>query len=225
MVAVRLILMSLLWSPTPISVLGEIPMPKPASVDPVTVEQLVNDNMKLSWFLAQRYLSTRIPLDDLISITNFGLFKAARTFDPTKGFKFSTYATRCMENELRLEIRNRKKHNRTCYLEDTVCSDYDDGNQLTIEDIIPDHKAQHDFSRYETVQHLEMAIDNFIATVKQGRTINPNNRRNIEIVILRVVEGWDQRRLCEKYGMTQPILSRLIKQTLGHLRTLHRELG
>lgn len=87
--------------------------------------------------LFKKYYSTYRDQEDLISIGTIGLIKAVSSFDYTKGTKFATYACRCIENEILMYFRSKKKSAHDVYLSDSIDVDKD-GNSITLNDIIPD---------------------------------------------------------------------------------------
>lgn len=70
-------------------------------------ESLVTDNLNLARFVAKKYLSNDMEYEDIESIAFIGLVKAAKSFDKSKGYAFSTYAVRCIENEIKYYFRKK----------------------------------------------------------------------------------------------------------------------
>ena len=87
--------------------------------------------------LFKKYYSSYRDQEDLISIGTIGLIKAVSSFDYSKGTKFATYASRCIENEILMHFRSKKKSAHDLYLSDSIDIDKD-GNSITWGDIIPD---------------------------------------------------------------------------------------
>ena len=73
-------------------------------------QQLITHNLRLVVYIAKKFDSTGINVEDLISIGTIGLIKAVNTFVPSKGIKLATYASRCIENEILMFLR--KNQNR-----------------------------------------------------------------------------------------------------------------
>ena len=73
---------------------------------------LIEHNLRLVAHVVKKYQGTGEDTDDLISIGTIGLIKAVTTFDPQKASRLSTYAARCIENELLMFFRSKKKHSR-----------------------------------------------------------------------------------------------------------------
>ena len=101
----------------------------------VSLLEFVSVFLLLSLF--KKYYSTYRDQEDLISIGTIGLIKAVSSFDYTKGTKFATYACRCIENEILMYFRSKKKSAHDVYLSDSIDVDKD-GNSITLNDIIPD---------------------------------------------------------------------------------------
>ena len=77
--------------------------------DPSAREKLIRHNLRLVAHIAKKYYALPSEQDDLISIGTIGLMKAVDTFDSTRRARFSTYASRCIENELRMHFRRERK--------------------------------------------------------------------------------------------------------------------
>lgn len=98
-------------------------------------EKLINHNLRLVAHIVKKY-NTAGEADDFISAGVIGLIKAINTFNNSKGTQLSTYASRCIENEILMMIRMSKKHNNNKSLDDSLGKDKD-GNEITLSDIIP----------------------------------------------------------------------------------------
>ena len=98
---------------------------------------LIERNLRLVSHIVKKYYSKTNDTDDLVSIGTIGLIKAVDSFDYTKGTRFSTYASRCIENEILMHFRALKKTGGDVLLGDAIDIDKD-GNPLTIEDTIAD---------------------------------------------------------------------------------------
>ncbi len=105
--------------------------------DPCARNRLIEHNLRLVAHIIKKYYSSYKDQDDLISIGTIGLIKAVGTFDCEKGTKFATYASRCIENEILMHFRNKKKSAQDVYISDPIDTDRD-GNSLTLLDIMAD---------------------------------------------------------------------------------------
>ena len=93
-------------------------------------KQLIEHNLRLVVYLAKKFENTGVCVEDLISIGTIGLIKAINTFDMNKNIKLSSYASRCIENEILMHFRNAKKSAQDISLNETIDTDKD-GNPLT----------------------------------------------------------------------------------------------
>jgi RNA polymerase sporulation-specific sigma factor len=107
------------------------------SSDPEAEEKLIKHNLRLVAHIANKYKSNFSDADDLISVGTIGLIKAVRTFNPEKASSFSTYASRCIENEILMLFRSEKKLCGEFSLDSTIGVDKD-GNDMSLSDILAD---------------------------------------------------------------------------------------
>ena len=91
--------------------------------------------MRLVAHIIKKYYAVNVDQDDLVSIGTIGLIKAINTFDMDKNIKLSSYASRCIENEILMHFRNLKKSSQNVSLEDAVDIDKD-GNTLKLMDLL-----------------------------------------------------------------------------------------
>lgn len=96
---------------------------------------LVEHNLRLVAHIIKKYYAVNVDQDDLVSIGTIGLIKAINTFDMEKNIKLSSYASRCIENEILMHFRNLKKSSQNVSLEDAVDIDKD-GNTLKLMDLL-----------------------------------------------------------------------------------------
>ena len=96
---------------------------------------LVEHNLRLVAHIIKKYYAVNVDQDDLVSIGTIGLIKAINTFDMDKNIKLSSYASRCIENEILMHFRNLKKSLQNVSLEDAVDIDKD-GNTLKLMDLL-----------------------------------------------------------------------------------------
>lgn len=98
-------------------------------------QKLIEHNLRLVAHLSKKYYSAVRDQDDIISIGTVGLIKGIDSFNPEKNYKLVTYISRCIENEILMSLRNRKKSSQDVYMNDPL--DFDkSGNPLTLVDII-----------------------------------------------------------------------------------------
>ena len=109
-----------------------------ADGDATARNKLIEHNLRLVAHIIKKYYSNAKDQDDLISIGTIGLIKAVSTFDFSKGTRFATYASRCIENEILMHFRGIKKTAGDIYIDEPIETDKD-GNQLTLMDIVTDN--------------------------------------------------------------------------------------
>ena len=98
-------------------------------------DTLIVHNLRLVVYIAKKFESTGIGLEDLVSIGTIGLIKAVNTFCPTKNIKLATYASRCIENEILMYLRKTSKIKGEVSIDEPLNQD-GDGNELLLSDIL-----------------------------------------------------------------------------------------
>ena len=142
--------------------------------DPEAEEILTKHNLRLVAHIAKKYKSNFSDADDLISIGSIGLIKAVRTYDPVKAKQFSSYASRCIENEMLMVLRHEKKLSSEVSMETSLGSD-PEGNELTIADTLFDEKND-----LEQAIHTKSIYEKIVTTAKKVL-----NKREYEILVRR----------------------------------------
>lgn len=103
--------------------------------DKAARDVLIERNLRLVAHIVKKYQGVDVDLDDLISIGTIGLIKAVSTYDMTKGSRLATYAARCIDNELLMMLRSRKKFSREVSLYEPIGTDKE-GNEIHLLDIV-----------------------------------------------------------------------------------------
>ena len=173
-------------------------------------QKLIEHNLRLVAHIAKKYYADENDRDDLISIGTVGLIKAVDSFDPTKGIRLSSYASRCIENEILMFFRSAKKTAQYVSLNDPIDTDKD-GNTLTLLDTIAtDDHILEDID-------LRMKVRQLYDAVKTR--LSPRER---EIILLRYgLTGQRplvQREIAKKLNISRSYVSRLEKKALQKLR-------
>ncbi len=96
---------------------------------------LIVHNLRLVVYIAKKFESTGIGIEDLVSIGTIGLIKAVNTFCPTKNIKLATYASRCIENEILMFLRKASQYRGDLSIDEPLNTDYD-GNELLLSDVL-----------------------------------------------------------------------------------------
>ena len=173
-------------------------------------KKLIEHNLRLVAHIAKKYYADENDRDDLVSIGTVGLIKAVDSFDPTKGIRLSSYASRCIENEILMFFRSAKKTAQDVSLNDPIDTDKD-GNTLTLLDTIAtDDHILEDID-------LRMKVRQLYDAVKTR--LSPRER---EIILLRYgLTGQRplvQREVAKKLNISRSYVSRLEKKALQKLR-------
>ncbi|MGN0449339.1 MAG: RNA polymerase sporulation sigma factor SigK [Ruminococcus sp.] len=172
--------------------------------------KLVEHNLRLVAHIIKKYYGMQSEQDDLVSIGTIGLIKAVDTYDMNKNIRLSSYASRCIENEILMHFRNAKKSAQDISLNETIDTDKD-GNPLTLLDI--------------------MAVDdNIIDTLdlkfnsrKLGQYINEElDEREKKIIILRYGldgnEPMTQKNVAKLLNISRSYVSRIETRALKILK-------
>ena len=171
---------------------------------------LIERNLRLVVFIARRFESTGVNLEDLISIGTIGLIKAVGTYRREKNIKLATYASRCIENEILMHIRKIANQRTEVSLDEPINMDYD-GNELLLSDIL---------GTDEDVIMRSMEDDVDICLLRKAVRELPDRER--EIVLMRFgLEGrkeLTQKEVAQKMGISQSYISRLEKRIMQRLR-------
>ena len=117
-------------------------------------EILIERNLRLVAHIAKKYQNVDEDMEDLISIGTIGLIKAVGSFDVSKGSRLATYAARCIDNELLMLLRSKKKTSREVSLYEPIGTDKE-GNEINLLDIIVQEQEEVvDRIRYEVSKEL-----------------------------------------------------------------------
>ncbi|WP_302823436.1 RNA polymerase sporulation sigma factor SigK [uncultured Anaerotruncus sp.] len=178
---------------------------------------LIEHNLRLVAHIIKKYYSTFKDQDDLISIGTIGLIKAVSTFNTDKGTRFATYASRCIENEVLMHFRNKKKSAQDVYISDPIDTDKD-GNSLTLGDIMSEED--------NIIDCIDLHIKSeqlydFIACCL--------DERERQIIVMRYGLGGTrpltQREVAKKLEISRSYVSRIEKKAIGTLRTRFEREG
>ncbi|MEG2053903.1 MAG: sigma-70 family RNA polymerase sigma factor, partial [Oscillospiraceae bacterium] len=108
---------------------------KLASGDESAKEELIVHNLRLVVYIAKKFESNAINVEDIISIGTIGLIKAVNTFAPSKNIKLATYASRCIENEILMYLRKSSNRRQDASIDEPLNTD-GDGNELLLSDVL-----------------------------------------------------------------------------------------
>ena len=172
---------------------------------------LIEHNLRLVAHVARKYQGCEEDPDDLISIGTIGLIKAVSTFDSKKNSRLGTYAAKCIDNELLMLMRSRKKTAREVSLYDPIGTDRE-GNEISLLDILEGETVD-----IPEKMDLENDSRNLYRLLK--KTLSPRERK---VLIWRYGIGGSkemtQREIARICGLSRSYVSRIEKAALGKLR-------
>ncbi len=171
---------------------------------------LIEHNLRLVVYIARKFESTGIGIEDLISIGTIGLIKAVNTFVPSKGIKLATYASRCIENEILMFIRKTQPQKNEVSIDEPLNVDWD-GNELLLSDVLG---TENDCVNKGVEQDAERAVLN--------EAVDRLGEREHKIMVLRFgLEGekeHTQKEVADIIGISQSYISRLEKKIIVKLK-------
>ena len=174
---------------------------------------LIEHNLRLVAHIVSKYQGPGEDLDDLISTGTIGLIKAVSTFDASKSARLSTYAARCIDNELLMMLRARKKSSREVSLYEPIGTDRE-GNEISLLDIIesPPVDIVEEYSTRSDIRHLLTFMSEVLS------------EKEYKVICLRYgLFGTDeqtQREIAEQLHISRSYVSRIEKNALKKLRKL-----
>ena len=173
---------------------------------------LIEHNLRLVVYIAKKFDTTGVGVEDLISIGTIGLIKAINTFNPTKKIKLATYASRCIENEILMYLRRNSKTKMEVSIDEPLNVDWD-GNELLLSDILGTEE--------DTIyRDLENEAERKLLI----RALNKLSSREKMIVRMRFglddPEGHEktQKEVADMLGISQSYISRLEKKIMQRLK-------
>jgi RNA polymerase sporulation-specific sigma factor len=180
-------------------------------------DKLISHNLRLVVHIVKKY-SGSAESDDLISVGSIGLIKAVNTYEDGKNTQFSTYAARCIENEILMLLRSNKKHLGVLSLGETLGKDKDD-NDITLQDVIPNEEYD-----------LQEQVENNVLTEKFLNIIeNSLSHREYQIIKMRYGLGntpaYTQREIAKKLNISRSYISRLEKKSIDLIKEKTKDEG
>lgn len=177
--------------------------------------KLIEHNMRLVVFIAKKFESKKVLLEDLISIGSMGLIKGIESFKPDKNIKLATYCSRCIENEILMFLRKISKQKLEISLDDTLNVD-SDGNELILADILgtEDEQIMDSVINKERRKLMYESIDLLSSREKEILTLRFGLFNHAEMT---------QKEVADYLGISQSYISRLEKKTIDKLKGLLTE--
>ena len=173
---------------------------------------LIVHNLRLVVFIAKKFESTKINIEDLISIGSMGLIKGVQTFKLEKNIKLATYASRCIENEILMYLRKTQKTRQEVSLDEVLSID-SEGNEMMLADVLfsTEPLALDKITKEEDVNNIYYALSRL-------------KEREREIMVLRFglngKKPLTQKEVADLLGISQSYISRLEKRIIDKMRSI-----
>ena len=182
--------------------------------DMTAKSELIEHNLRLVVHIIKKYYSSCEEQDDLISVGTVGLIKAVNTFNAGHGTRLATYAARCIENEILMQFRSRKKSMQDVSISEPIDVD-SEGNPLTLLDVI----ATEDTVAEDIDRKIKMeTVYKFIGSMK--------DEREKQIIIRRYglynTKPYTQAEVAEMLNISRSYVSRIEKRALLKMRKLFK---
>ena len=173
-------------------------------------QKLIEHNLRLVAHIIKKYYASQNDQEDLISIGTIGLIKAIDTFDPAKGIRLSSYASRCIENEILMHLRKTAGQKSEVPFDEPLSTDWN-GNELLLSDVLGTDSDL-------VVRPMEEDADRQVL----AQALATLNDREREIITLRFGLGGrrehTQKEVADRMGISQSYISRLEKRIIGRLK-------
>lgn len=176
-------------------------------------EELILHNMRLVAHVTKKYASSEEEMEELISIGTIGLIKAVSSFKADYGNRFATYAIRCIENEILMHFRSKKKSRADVSLFEPIGTDKE-GNQIHLVDIIENEDP-------DVIEDISMENDLYILKHNMKKLLT---QREYYILVRRYgldgMEEMTQRQIAGTLRISRSYVSRIEKRALEKLKKI-----
>ncbi|MBR6523370.1 MAG: RNA polymerase sporulation sigma factor SigE [Clostridia bacterium] len=171
---------------------------------------LIEHNLRLVVYIAKKFESSGVGVEDLVSIGTIGLIKAINTFDPMKKIKLATYASRCIENEMLMHLRKISNIRTEVSIEEPLNTDWD-GNELLLSDILG---TDNDIISRNIEEETDRKLLHAAISKLSGR------EQNIMKLRFGLTKHGQktQKEVADMLGISQSYISRLEKKILERLK-------
>jgi len=179
-------------------------------------EKLIKHNLRLVAHISKKYQNSNIDQDELISVGSIGLMKAVKSYNIEKGHSFSTYAARCIQNEILMMFRSNKKFSNEISIDEKIGSDKD-GNEVTLIDVLQDSSIP-----VEDKIETKVLFQKLLSYIDKKLT-----QREKEIIYLRYgIDGgapMTQNEVAKILNISRSYISRIEKKAIEELQGFARE--
>lgn len=172
---------------------------------------LIERNLRLVAHIVKKYQPPPEEMEDLLSIGTIGLMKAVVTFDPDKSARLATYAARCVENEVLMYLRGKKKSSKEVSLYEPIGTDRE-GNEIQLFDVI-------EMNEEDVYRRLERKEDVIRLYQKVESVLSQRERMVLKLRYgLYNEEEYTQREIAAMLGISRSYVSRIEKSAIEKLR-------
>ena len=180
-------------------------------------ELLIIHNLRLVVYIAKKFDSSGVNIEDLISIGTIGLIKAVNTFCPEKNIKLATYASRCIENEILMYLRKIASRKGEISIDEPLNIDWD-GNELLLSDILG---SDGDEINIKIEQEDERKL--LISFVNE---LIPREKQIMQMPFgMGGYKEYTQKEVADTLGISQSYISRLEKRIINKLKKQIEKAG
>lgn len=178
------------------------------------INELAAKNIKMVYYVVNKFKSDAVTQDDLISAGMLGYAKALKKFNPDRGVKLSTFAINCIKNEIRFCLRKENKHFVNHISINTVKYEDKNGSQVTLEDVIADKKLTPEQEQQkDNLRTLILMIMNSLSPIeKYIITYRFGLDREIELT---------QKEIAEQVDMSQANVSKIERGCMDKIKELY----
>ena len=174
--------------------------------DPEAKSRLIERNLRLVVYIARRFENTGVNIEDLISIGTIGLIKAVDTYDPARTVRFASYASQCIQNELRMHLRRVRREAGTLSLQEPLEGE---NGMLTLADTLPDEAVmEEDCERRDAAARLRTLVEQLPERDRQLLTLRYGLGGGAPLT---------QQEVAARFGISRSYVSRLEKRALSEL--------
>lgn len=171
---------------------------------------LITHNLRLVVYIAKKFESSNLPVEDVISIGTIGLIKAVNTFAPSRNIKLATYASRCIENEILMYLRKASNRRQETSIDEPLNTD-GEGNELLLSDVLGTDQDQ-----------ISVQLEQDAERDMLRAAVNRLDERERCIMQMRfgLEDGKEhtQKEVADAIGISQSYISRLEKRIIRRLR-------
>lgn len=173
-------------------------------------DKLIVHNLRLVVYIAKKFDTSGVNIEDLISIGTIGLIKAVNTFSCDRNIKLATYASRCIENEILMHLRKISSHKNEISIDEPLNIDWD-GNELLLSDVLGSEADE--VGRGIEIEDEKFQLNSFVELLPV---------REKQIMEMRFgmngYEEYTQKEVADTLGISQSYISRLEKRIIKKLK-------